>query len=303
MDTDTFNNEPLLISILIHCLPSSSTSCGMQSLVIQDTANYEEKLCRESYQHYGVPCPATKDPTVKWLKPNKSVVFMQAAGKAMPFVSFEKSMTDNRLILTTAAYIRLLNFFGGQHESEWTRLEKKMRLQLDSMKTNTLPINLVSTLSFVGPGCSQYTKIIQKQEGWNLMLNVFGKSSWNKEAPLEITLRYTPTATSFESLGPARNNYSIRLNSQVMMALSTQAAIKRLSKYNNPLGYFTSMPVVALQSLGVGSPSKKRKKSELLKSCGLDSSSSSEEGTDNYSVPVLTAKAAAAVASAQAHLI
>ena len=246
MEGETFfENDPDYHSIIILSLPSNSLSAGLQSFIIPDTTAFELEHCKEAYRHYGIPCPPSREATVSWLRPNKSVVFLQTAEKGLPFKVFDKAEINGRIIITTPAYINLLEFFVGQPESEWCRVEKKIRLQLEAMRTSIQPIAWGVNLKFVGPGSCTFTKILNVQKDWKLTLQVYGRSVWKKDAQLQLTLKYNFTGTAGTPKGgPSENKIFIRIYPQVLMDMAILTDIQKLKRCQNIGPEFTPSQIL-----------------------------------------------------------
>ena len=302
MSDTSFVNRPIPSSVLIHGLASSGHATGLQGLIVKDIEAYDATLCTESYRKLGLFCPPLRDPTVQWLKQvqpgNNGFVYLQTAEKAMPFLSFDKTVSPNRLILTTKAYIRLLGMFTAprQQESEWTRLEKKIRVSMNVMRTNTKPIDVGPFLSFVSHGSSTYYQTIEKYNDWNLTLVVYGESQWTPETPLKFTLKYTQSTKS--AAEAAYTGSHIQLYPELLIQIVTEDLVNHLKK-NYGTGYFTVPSPAVIDILALATKEAKiitkPKVKKTLDECGLgdlsDSCSSDEEkNLDNYSMPVLAVK-------------
>ena len=313
MSDNSLINKPLASSVLIHSQASSEHATGLQALIVKDIEAYDATLCTESYRKLGLVCPPMRDPTVQWLKqvqPNNSgFVYLQTVDKAMPFLPFDKTMSPNRLILTTKAYIKLLGMFAAprQQESEWNRMEKKVKVNMAVMRTNTKPVVVGPFLSFVSHGSSIFYHTIEKYTDWNLMLVVYGESQWDPDTPLKLTLKYTQNTKNADA---GYTGSHIQIYPELLVHIVTEELVNHLKKNYITNGYFTTPPVLVpsnavIDILAIATKEanikpkpkepKVKKVNQTLKDCGLgdlsDSSSSDEDkNLDTYSLPVLTSK-------------
>ena len=313
-----FVHKPLPSSVLIHGQASGPHLPGLQALIVKDVEAYDATLCTESYRKLGLPCPPVRDQTIQWLKQvqpaNSGFVFLQCVEKALPFISFDKTVSPNRLILTTKAYIKLLNLFSSpsrSQESEYSRLEKRFKTHLDTMRTNTQPTIIGPFLSFVSHGSSTFQLILEKYTDWNLSLMVYGESQWSRETPLQLTLKYSQSS---KSANFAYTGSYIQIYPDLMAQIVSENLVNHLKKnYGTSSGYFTcptsppvSAPVLDILALAAQEAKIKNKTQDkavqkVLRECGLgnlsnDSSSEEEEipeNLDSYSLPVVAAVAAA----------
>ena len=309
MSDNILVNKPLNSSVLIHGQASSEHATGLQALIVKDIEAYDATLCTESYRKLGLCCPPLRDSTVQWLKQvqpsNNGFVYLQTADKGMPFLPFDKTVSPNRLILTTKAYTKLLCMFSAPRlqESEWNRMEKKIKTNLFAMRTNTKPISVGPFLSFVSHGSSDYYHTVEKYADWNLTLTIHGESQWDPDAPLKMTLKYTQ---SNKNADVSYTGSHMQLYPELLVQIVTEDLVNHLKK-NYGSGYFT-IPVVvpspavvdiialATKEANIKTKPKEpkvKKVNQTLKECGLgdlsDSSSSDEErNLANYSLPVLT---------------
>lgn len=315
MADSAFVHKPLPSSVLIHSQASGPHLPGLQALIIKDVEAYDATLCTESYRKLGLPCPPLRDPTVQWLKQvqptNNGFVFLQSVDKAMPFVSFERTLSPNRIILTSKAYIKLLSFFSSPsrpQESEYARLEKRFRAHLDAMRTNTQPTVIGPFLSFVSHGSSTFQLILEKYTDWNLTLVVYGESQWSRDTPLQLTLNYNEMSKSANS---AYTGSHIKLYPDLMAQVVSDNLVNYLKKNCATPGYFTApapSPLPATDILALATKEAKIKTKQdnpilqkVLRECGLanlsDESSDQDEmpeNLDNYSLPVVATASAAA---------
>ena len=306
MSANTFVNKPLNSSVLIHSQASSEHAVGLQALLVKDIEAYDATLCTESYRKLGLQCPPLRDPTVQWLKQmqpgNNGFVYLQTADKAMPFLPFDKTVSPNRLVLTTKAYLKLLGMFTAprQQESEWARMEKKIRVALEVMRSNTKPIDVGPFLSFVSHGSSTAYQIIEKYTDWNLTLMVYGESQWSSDTPLKLTLKYTQTT---KSVDVAYTGSHIQLFPGLLSQIVTEELVNHLKKNYGPAGYFTvpspaviDILALATKEANIKPKSRVKRVNQTLQDCGLgdlSDSSDEEKKLDNYSLPVLAGKSPA----------
>ena len=238
------SNGPLSSSVLVHGRASNSITEGFQALILQDLDAYDATLCTETYRKLGLPCPPSRDPTVQWLKqvqPTlKSAVFMQTAEKACPFVPLDRCRSSQKMVVTGSAYLKLVGMFASQtnrlQDSEWGRLERKMRLTVDSMRNSSQPILLSPHLSFVSHGYSEFSSPVEAYNEWSLCLVTYAESLWNKDAPLRLTLRYEQPHLQSQAFGGSQ----IELSSHLLGMLAPQVTLAKLRRYLGPLGYFTA---------------------------------------------------------------
>ena len=302
MSENSIVNKPLPSSVLIHSLASSGHATGLQALIVKDIEAYDATLCTESYRKLGLQCPPLRDLTVQWLKQiqpsNNGFVYLQTADKAMPFIPFDKTSSPRRLVLTTKAYIKLLGMFAAprQQECEWTRMEKKIRINMEIMRSNTKPINVGPFLSFVSHGSSTYYHTIEKYTDWNLTLEVYGESQWRPEAPLKLTLKYTQNIKSAADAGS-----HIQLDPELLRQMVTEDLVNHLRK-NYGTGYYTAPvllpPVIDILALAtkeanIKTKPKVKKVVRTLNDCGLGDLSDSSSASDKDKFSVLGGKTAA----------
>ena len=219
--------------------------------MIKNIEDYDASLCTESYRKYGLPCPPNKDGTVQWLKhvvpANKGIVFLQTTPHVLPCLPFDKVASPHKLVLTVTAYVKLLGFFcsatslTGKVDSEWIRMTKKMKLQLEAMKNNTTAIDIVPFLSFVSHGSSHLQKVIESYAEWKLVLEAYGESQWTSDQPLQVTLRYVPTNKTVAQLASVATNHYIQLDAQLMGQIVNDTLMYQLKKMFNLGGYFTAL--------------------------------------------------------------
>lgn len=311
------SNNPLPSSVVTHGVPSDSLSGGLQALILQNVEEYDTTLCTESYRKCGIPTPPLRDPTVQWLRQasgDKGYVFLQSVGTAMPFIPFEKCVSPNRLILTTRAYLKVLNIFWSArpHESEWFRQERQTQAALETMRNGCQTVSMGQYLSYMSHGSSSFVKPIEVYQHWTLMLEGYGESQWDKNTPLRLTLKYVPTGKNMEMLPAAvcvSGSNLICLSPHLMTQIATDQVMNWLKK-NQSQGYFsvpTAPPAVTPPAATIDILAKATKEAKInrikknLKKCGLsDASSSSSNGSsssddeqqpkdnlDSYSLPVV----------------
>ena len=183
--------------------PSNQHEEGMQSVFIKNVTS--SKLRHTALQFYGLPSVPAQDATVKWIQNHtshvneKSFVFLQVAEKCIGFQKFNSLPVNFKITVTASAYLKLLQFFGAKNDvfSEWKRIEKKMSLMLESMKSCSSEIKMVSpqqqqeqgksggeeqhsSFNFLGDGMCKLRKVIERYDDQHdLSLFVCAKSSSN----------------------------------------------------------------------------------------------------------------------------
>ena len=244
--TEWFENEPDNCSVIVHSLPSNDQSEGLQALLLFDVKAYDANLCKEVYTNLGLPQPPNHDHTVRKIQEHmpdlQSFAFLQDVNKGMGFVQQNKSLPSNSMVITTSAYLNLLQFFSVPQNinSEWHRLCKKFQTNMDSMRSHLLPITLGPYLSFLSHGRTRFRKTLEvyPESGFELAIFVYAESKWTPDKEPTVIMRYTQLS---HHLRQNHRDYShvilptgsVRLFPQVCQTLS-KAGIPFLQKQINP---------------------------------------------------------------------
>ena len=126
--------------------------------------------------------------TIHWVRKNashsnaKSFVFMQTTDKGVGFRRFENLQENMQIAVPASAYLKLLQFFGVKADlfSEWKRLEKKIAVTVDAMKSQDTEVRIGKSLAFLGNGTCKFKKTLEHFDKHDLCLFVCANS---KTAP------------------------------------------------------------------------------------------------------------------------
>ena len=244
--TEWFENEPDNCSVIVHSLPSNDQSEGLQALLLFDVKAYDANLCKEVYTNLGLPQPPNQDHTVRKIQEHmpdiQGFAFLQDVNKGMGFVQQNKSLPSNSMVITTSAYLNLLQFFSVPQNinSEWHRLCKKFQTNMDSMRSHLLPITLGPYLSFLSHGRTRFRKTLEvyPESGFELAIFVYAESKWTPDKEPTVIMRYTqlshhPWQNHRDYSHVSLPTGSVRLFSRVCQTLS-KAGVPFLQKQMYP---------------------------------------------------------------------
>jgi hypothetical protein len=196
MAADTeFNIQPDPEALISQSRLSNQNNEGLLAVFVRDIAGAN----KTGLQFYGLPhslvtsksaATATHSPhaTIHWVRKNashsnaKSFVFMQTTDKGVGFQRFENLQENMQIAVPASAYLKLLQFFGVKADlfSEWKRLEKKIAVTVDAMKSQDTEVRIGKSLAFLGNGTCKFKKTLEHFDKHDLCLFVCANS---KTAP------------------------------------------------------------------------------------------------------------------------
>jgi hypothetical protein len=206
MTADTeFNIQPDPEALISQSRLSDQNNEGLLAVFVRDIAGAN----KTGLQFYGLPHPlmtsksaatatataaaegsAAHSPnaTIHWVRKNashsnaKSFVFMQTTDRGVGFQRFENLQVNTHIAVPASAYLKLLQFFGVKADlySEWKRLEKKIAVTVDAMKSQNTEVRIGKSLAFIGNGTCKFTKKLEQFDKHDLCLFVCANS---KTAP------------------------------------------------------------------------------------------------------------------------
>jgi hypothetical protein len=177
-----------------------------------------------------------------------------------------------------------------QLEFECNQIEKKIKVNMDIMRTNTKFIVVGPFLSFVSHRSSIVYHTVEKYTDWNLTLVVYEESQWDPDALLKLTLKYTQNTKNPDVSYTVSH---IQIYPKPLVKIVTEELVHHLKK-NYINGYYITPPVlvpstavidilaIAFKEANIKPKETKVKKvNQTLKDCRLGDLSDSSSSDDD----------------------